>query len=131
MTRIYLIRHAEAEGNIYRRAHGHCNGLTIGRASAQIEQLKNRFENEKIDAVYSSDLDRTCATAASIYIPHGLPLCKTDRLREVRMGAWEDMAWGDIEYLFPEMNRYFSVDPLNWHVDGAEEFVQIQKRMTD
>ena len=27
MTRIYLIRHAEAEGNLYRIAHGHEEGL--------------------------------------------------------------------------------------------------------
>mgnify|MGYP000788017543 CR=1 FL=1 len=27
MTNIYLIRHAEAEGNLYRRIQGHWNGL--------------------------------------------------------------------------------------------------------
>lgn len=27
MTEIYLIRHAEAEGNIFRRIHGHYNSL--------------------------------------------------------------------------------------------------------
>ena len=27
MTKIYLIRHAEAEGNLYRMAHGHYNGM--------------------------------------------------------------------------------------------------------
>ena len=29
MTKLYLIRHAEAEGNLYRIAHGQYNGLTI------------------------------------------------------------------------------------------------------
>ena len=27
MTSIYLIRHAEAEGNLFRRAQGHWNGI--------------------------------------------------------------------------------------------------------
>lgn len=31
MTRIYLVRHAEAEGNLYRIAHGHYNGLITAR----------------------------------------------------------------------------------------------------
>ena len=32
MTTIYLIRHAEAEGNLYRRAHGWYNSTITDRA---------------------------------------------------------------------------------------------------
>ena len=36
MTKIYLIRHAEAEGNLYRRIQGHWDGsIKIGRASCR------------------------------------------------------------------------------------------------
>ena len=40
MTKIYLIRHAEAEGNLYRRIQGHWDGSItalgqIGRASCR------------------------------------------------------------------------------------------------
>jgi probable phosphoglycerate mutase len=97
----------------------------------QIEHLKARFINEKIDAVYASDLTRASVTASAIYEPHGLVLNKTDQLREVKLGEWEDMAWGDIEYYFPEMNRYFSIDPEKWHIEGNEDFHHVQKRMAD
>ena len=130
MTTIYLIRHAEAEGNIYRRAHGQYDGWIIGRGHVQIEQLKARFANEKIDAVYSSDLTRTAVTASAIYEPRGLPLNTTQQLREVKLGEWEDMAWGNIEYLYPEMNSYFSIDPEKWHVTGSEDYHHVRKRMT-
>ena len=64
MTRLYLIRHAEAEGNLYRVAHGHCNGLiTNYRGYQQIDALRERFRKVDIDAVYSSDLYRTQITA--------------------------------------------------------------------
>lgn len=33
MTRIYIVRHAEAEGNLYRRAHGWYNSLITQRGS--------------------------------------------------------------------------------------------------
>lgn len=47
MTRLYLIRHAEAEGNLYRVAHGHCNGLiTNYRGYQQIDALRERFRKE-------------------------------------------------------------------------------------
>lgn len=39
MTRIYLVRHAEAEGNLYRIAHGHYNGLITARGYRQIRAL--------------------------------------------------------------------------------------------
>ena len=51
MTRIYLVRHAEAEGNLYRIAHGHYNGLITARGYKQIAALQQRFEHIHIDAV--------------------------------------------------------------------------------
>ena len=35
MTTIYLIRHAEAEGNLYRLAHGQYNSLVTPRGYLQ------------------------------------------------------------------------------------------------
>ena len=59
MTRIYLIRHAEAEGNLYRIAHGHEEGLiTDYRGPRQIRALAQRFRDIPVDAVYASDLIR-------------------------------------------------------------------------
>ena len=131
MTKIYLIRHAEAEGNIYRRAHGHFNGQIIGKGFAQIEQLRERFRHEKFDAVYSSDLARTIATAAAISETHGLPVKTTDRLREVNVGEWEDVAWSEIRHLNPEMSGLFNSDPARWNVYGSEEYMHVRERMRD
>ena len=50
MTTIYLVRHAEAEGNVYRRCHGQYNALLTGKAYRQIEALARRFDDVKIDA---------------------------------------------------------------------------------
>ena len=58
MTSIYLIRHAEAEGNLFRRAQGHWNGKITARGKLQIDALAERFKDTRLDAVYSSDLDR-------------------------------------------------------------------------
>ena len=42
MTKIYLIRHAEAEGNLYRRIHGHYNGDVTSRGVNQIALLVDK-----------------------------------------------------------------------------------------
>ena len=43
MTRLYLIRHAEAEGNIYRRMDGHYDSRVTLNGLRQIEALDRRF----------------------------------------------------------------------------------------
>ncbi|MCL2366054.1 MAG: bifunctional histidine phosphatase family protein/GNAT family N-acetyltransferase [Oscillospiraceae bacterium] len=130
MTKIFLIRHAEAEGNIFRRAHGHQQGQITKRGHVQIKQLRDRFKDETIDVVYSSDLDRTCVTATAVAEPRGLEIHKTPDLREVNMGAWEDMAWGDIEYHHKEMGYNFGFDPARWHVASSETYEAVIARMT-
>ena len=74
MTKLYLIRHAEAEGNLYRIAQGQYNSIITDRGWRQIRALERRFAEIPVDAVYSSDLYRTCATASAIYRPKGLEL---------------------------------------------------------
>lgn len=110
MTTIYLIRHAEAEGNRYRRAHGWYNSTITDRGYHQIAALAKRFADTKFDAVYSSDRFRTMITALAIYKTHGLPLRTVRALREIDVGYWEDTPWAELERIDPEQLANFSND---------------------
>ena len=130
MTKIYMIRHAEAEGNLYRRGQGHFDGKITLQGRKQIEALAERFRDVKIDALYSSDLSRTQATAGAILKYHPeLELIIEPRLREVCMGIWEDKAWGNLAYYEAEQLSYFSHDPEKWSVEGCESFSDLKVRM--
>lgn len=129
MTNIYLIRHAEAEGNFYRIAHGQYNSTLTHRGEQQVEALAKRFAQIPIDAVYSSDLYRTCATARAIYATHALPLQKRTDLREVHMGPWEQMTWGEIERMDSQQMIYFNRRLDLWRVEGAETAAQVRDRL--
>lgn len=129
MTVIYLIRHAEAEGNLYRRIQGHWNGQITPRGFRQIDALAERFRDVPIDAVYSSDLQRTQDTAVAILKYHDLKLETTPRLREVCLGVWEGRPWGDVEYEMPEQMFYFNHDPAKWVIPKAERYEAAQERM--
>ena len=94
MTTLYLIRHAEAEGNAYRRIDGWYNSLITPNGLLQIEALRRRFEPIQIVACYASDLYRTCKTASAIYVPKALELHTDPRLREVGLGRWENHPFG-------------------------------------
>jgi probable phosphoglycerate mutase len=129
MTKIYLIRHAEAEGNLYRRIHGWYDGAVTDMGYRQIEALKQRFADIKIDAVYSSDLKRARETASAIYIPKKLPLRQLKKLREVNMGIWEDRCWGEVEQFQPEQVSYLNFSPDKWQIDGCENYFDSLNRI--
>ena len=120
MTRLYLIRHAEAEGNLYRLAQGHYDSLITERGYRQIAALRKRFADIHIDAVYASDLFRTRTTARAIYEAKGLPLHTEAALREVRMGVWENRPWQELGMKYPEMMFAFNHDVDKWHAEGSE-----------
>lgn len=130
MTTIYLIRHAEAEGNLYRRSQGRYDSLVTGRGHRQIMALERRFHDVHIDAVYSSDMVRTMETAlGGICRSHHLPLHTDPRLREVNMGVWENRTWGDLARSYPEQLANFNSDPEQWKAEGGEPFAQLQARI--
>ena len=48
MTTIYFIRHAEAEGNLYRRLHGQHDTLLTPTGVRQAEALRRRFAGVRL-----------------------------------------------------------------------------------
>ncbi len=121
-ARLYLVRHAEAEGNLYRRIHGQYDSLVTPNGLRQIEALRERFRGERIDACYASDLVRTRTTARAVCAPRHMPLRLEPGLREVRLGVWEDVPFGRLDLEEPEQMYNFNNDPDAWHVEGAEDF---------
>ena len=95
MTRIILERHGQSLGNAARRYLGHTNlGLSeLGKeqADAACEYLKN----ERIDAIYSSDLTRAYETALPHAVLRNMTVNTSKELRELFIGDWEgaDFDW--------------------------------------
>lgn len=129
MTTIYLIRHAEAEGNLYRRVHGWYDSLITENGYRQIAALEERFRDIHIDAVYSSDLFRTRTTARAIYRSKNLPLRTHPGLRELNLGEWEDRTFGAVRHSDPrQMDLFNRTDPA-WEVEKAENFFRLGDRL--
>lgn len=128
MTQIYLIRHAEAEGNLYRRMHGQYNSGVTELGRLQIEALGDRFSDIPLDAVYASDLCRTMETAAVLCRRKQLPLHTEPRLREINVGVWEDMPFGNAEEEYPDAMAQFMTDPNTWLLQEAETYETVARR---
>ena len=129
MTTIYLIRHAEAEGNLYRRVQGQYDSLITDNGFRQIKALERRFWDIPVDAVWSSDLYRTMTTARAVYVPKGLDLHTDPGLREILMGDWEDLTWGDVGRVAGEELRRFSANDPTWQAPSGESLSQAGDRV--
>lgn len=130
MTTIYLVRHAEAEGNLYRRIHGWYDALITENGYRQIAALEERFRDTPVDAVYSSDLFRTRTTARAVCVPKNLPLHTEAQLREVNMGAWEDRPWGEVYRTEPDRIALFNRSDPAWRAPGGENLAELGERVS-
>ena len=128
-TKIFLIRHAEAEGNLFRVAHGHYDSIITPQGYRQLSYLRERFKDVKLDAVYGSDLTRTRTTASALYVPRKLVYRPLPLLREINLGCWEQMTWGEIQRMDRQMYVDFNKRPDLWRAEGAETFAQVRDRV--
>lgn len=129
MTTLYLIRHAEADGNVYRRVHGQYDGLITPRGYQQIQCLRRRFAGIPLGAVYASDLFRTRETARALYEGRAVPFTTTRELREIAFGEWEDLPWGELMLRYPEEYALWEQRPAEYRLAGAETYRDLYERI--
>jgi len=129
MTRLWLVRHAEAEGNLFRRIHGVTDAPLTAFGQRQLSCLGARFASVPLEAVYASGLTRARETAAAIAGPHGLKVRVLPELHEVDMGEWEDRTWGEAAHSAPEQYYALNQDPEKFTVPGCERYEDSLRRI--
>ena len=128
MTEIYLIRHTEAEGNLYRAMQGHWDGDVTATGLREIDALAERMRGVKIDALYSSDLRRAMLTAGAIRRTHPLELHTLRELREINVGPWEARFFADVAREDPERMELFIHHAEQFSLPGAESYDDVRRR---
>ena len=129
MTTLYLIRHAEAEGNVYRRCHGQYDALLTHRAPAQLACLADRFAEVPLAAIYASDLYRARHTAKAIADRKGMRVRIRPELREINMGDWEDKPWAELPRIDPAHYADWQHHPGQCIVPGGESVIGAGERV--
>lgn len=101
MTRVFLIRHGETNYSLQNRYCGFSDPCLNGTGIRQAERLACRLRNEKIEAVYSSDLKRAYETAKIIFQDKMIE--KQADFREMNFGALEGLTYSQIIQRYPEL----------------------------
>jgi uncharacterized phosphatase len=92
-TRLYLIRHAQSEGNRGEYEHDDRDPPLSEVGREQARRLGERFTRHTVDAIYSSPARRTRATADAIAAATGHEISIVDDLREVDLGETAEDYW--------------------------------------
>lgn len=118
---LYLIRHGLTDWNLQQKMQGHTNIPLNDTGKAQAQALQFFFNQNPVEKVFSSDLDRAFQTAK---IATGAKdILKMEGLREVRLGEIEGQTEPEIlaKYGQEAWLQWISLEPqANYAFPGGE-----------
>ena len=103
MVKIILVRHGETEWNKIHRIQGGASDVPLNEVGKQqASNVAGRLKNEKIQAVYSSPLQRALYTAREIARYHCLEVNLAPALKEIDAGSLEGLPSAELILGFDE-----------------------------
>ncbi len=97
--KLILTRHGETIENKLGICQGHLPGSLSGEGLAQAKKVALRLKDEKIDIIYSSDLERAAATAREIMRYHpDTPAYFVPQLRERDFGSYSGKKSDELDW---------------------------------
>ncbi len=128
---LIVVRHGETQYNIQNRITGQSDVPLSSLGERQAELVGAYLENQKIDLIVSSDLQRARDTAYAIAHPHNLSVQNDADLREIAMGEWEGHNGEEIATLFADSQIKWRTDATNYAIPGGgENLTQVHARIT-
>ena len=130
MTKLILIRHGQSMANATNRFAGHSNfdlsGLGFYQAKLAAKYITEHFE---VDRIYASDLLRAYNTAVPTAELLGLPIHKSEKLREISAGSWESMTFEEIRERFSSDYDVWKNDFSNARCTEGESVAELYDRV--
>ena len=141
-TKLILVRHGITDWNLEHRFQGQTDIPLNQYGFKQAGSIGKHLQNEKLDFIYCSDLQRAKDTAKEVSKYHTCKLIPDQRLRELDFGQWEGLTYKEIQekdgkYLSTWNENKLIVPPpegesLGAFADRIEYFLEdISKNKTD
>ncbi|MEJ6021803.1 histidine phosphatase family protein [Ramlibacter sp. PS4R-6] len=129
-TRIIAIRHGETAWNADSRIQGQRDVGLNETGRWQARRVGVALAGEDIAAVYSSDLGRAHETAREISEVTGLPVVRSEGLRERAFGMFEGKTFDEIHEAWPDHAQNWRRRLPEWQPpEGGESLVELRARV--
>lgn len=129
MLRLWIVRHGVTRWNQQDRYQGSSDVPLNRRGRKQALQLAERLADQKIKAIYTSDLARAVQTAKIIAARVQLPVVRDPRLREINFGDWEGKTFAEIQYAQPKLLSQWLAEPESITSPRGEAFGDFLNRV--
>jgi broad specificity phosphatase PhoE len=132
VTKFILVRHGETEWNTIKRIQGGASDTPLNETGRrQAAGLALRLKDEKVQAIYSSPLQRALHTAQAIAQYHPIPIHQLPDLKEIDVGELEGKMGSELKVRFDEFicRNGNSEDLVK--LPGGESLSDVQKRAWD
>ena len=130
MSKLLLVRHGDTVLNSAQRFWGQTDVELSAAGLRQAERLRHRLAEQRIDVVYSSDLQRALVTARTIASGHQLEVIICPELRETNFGECEGLTFEEIIQLYPDMAEWWANWSLQLRFPGGERADEVNTRVT-
>lgn len=131
VTRVYIVRHCEAEGNVKGVFQGKTDFDISEKGRKQLEKLAERFKAIKLDVIYSSPLKRAFLTAKAATKYNPLIINLDDGLAEIDGGDMEGKPWSSLDVLFPEEYYFWKNDFSKFSPPNGECVNEVYARISN
>ncbi len=128
-TRLYLVRHGQVEGHETKRYNGQGNVPLTTLGKEQSARVRDCLNGVSLDAVYSSDLERSYHCAQLIAATNSLDVVVNKALRELNIGDWEGRTWAELQETYPEDWQARLHNLVNFRVPGGESLQDAAERI--
>ncbi len=124
-----MIRHGFSVANNQHRFAGNSDFPLTELGKAQAERCAEALKNEKIDAIYASDLSRAFETAVPVAKALGLEITATKGLREISAGEWEGKTFDELDEEYHDDFAVWKQDIGNARCTGGESPRELSARI--
>ena len=129
ITKMYLIRHGESEGNSKHLFLGHTDLDITEKGHQQAEAAAQYLKDVHADVIYSSDLIRAYSTSLHTAKTKNMQVIKTEKLREIFAGEWENLTYSEIIEKYPEDRELWITNIGLSRPTGGESFMEVRDRI--
>ena len=120
ITRVLAIRHGETDWNLAARIQGQRDIPLNASGRHQAHRLALALADERLDAVYSSDLQRAWQTAQALTADNGCALHAETGLRERGFGVFEGLTFAEIAQRWPVQSERWRRRDASFGAAGGE-----------
>jgi len=129
LTKIYFVRHCEAEGNVAQIFQGVTDTDITDLGAKQLEFLKKRFENIPLDIIYSSPLKRAYKTAVAVNGNRDIKIVTHEGLIELDGGIVEGKPFKKTFEKMPKLADAWQNHPEDFAPEKGESMRHAYERI--